>query len=91
MSTPDEKLESARKRLAWRSSRRGIKEMDLIVGGFAAQNLAKMTAQELVIFESILEIPDQQLLSWVTSQEAVPTELAQPLLLAMLAFRPATP
>jgi antitoxin CptB len=90
MSTPHDKLESVRKRLAWRASRRGIKEMDLIVGGFATQNLATMTPQELVVFEGLLEIPDQQLLSWVTNQESVPKEMAHPMLLAMLAFRPTT-
>jgi antitoxin CptB len=88
MSLHDEKLESARKRLAWRASRRGIKEMDILVGGFAQARLPKMSPQELVAFEALLDIPDQQLLSWVTRQEDVPQELQSPMLMDMLAFRP---
>jgi antitoxin CptB len=90
MSTTNEQLENVRKRLAWRASRRGIKEMDIVVGGFADARLPTMTPQELITFEVLLEIPDQQLLSWVTGQEVVPEELRSPMLQAMLAFRPVT-
>ncbi len=88
MPSSAENLENVRKRLAWRASRRGIKEMDIIVGGFADAQLPTMTPQELVTFEALLEIPDQQLLSWVTNQETVPSELRNPMLMQMIAFRP---
>lgn len=83
-----DQLSHIRKRLAWRASRRGIKEMDIVVGGFADARLAMMTPQELVLFEAMLDIPDQLLLSWVTRQEDVPLDMQTPLLLEMLAFRP---
>ena len=89
MQTEHDKLENIRKRLAWRASRRGIKEMDIIVGGYADAHLPTMSAKDLITFEALLEIPDQQLLSWVTRQEDVPAELRNPMLLAILAFRPA--
>jgi antitoxin CptB len=85
MSDP---LTHIRKRLAWRASRRGIKEMDIIVGGFADARLPSMTPQELVAFEAVLDIPDQFMLSWLTGQEVVPENMQTPLLLEMLAFRP---
>jgi antitoxin CptB len=88
MQTAHDKLENIRKRLAWRASRRGIKEMDIIVGGYADANLPTMSAIDLVTFEALLEIPDQQLLSWVTRQEDVPPELRNPMLMDILAFRP---
>jgi antitoxin CptB len=88
MSPDHDPLDTTRKRLLWRASRRGIKEMDLLVGGFAARELPHMTATELRIFESLLEIPDQQLLSFVTEQEAVPASLDCKMLRALLAFRP---
>ena len=88
MLTDIEKLDTIRKRLAWRASRRGIKEMDILVGGYADENLPKMSAQELITFEALLEIPDQQLLSWVTRQEDVPTEMRNPMLMQILNFRP---
>jgi antitoxin CptB len=88
MLTDIEKLDTIRKRLAWRASRRGIKEMDILVGGYADENLPKMSAQDLITFEALLEIPDQQLLSWVTRQEDVPTEMHNPMLMQILNFRP---
>jgi antitoxin CptB len=88
MLNEHDKLENIRKRLAWRASRRGIKEMDIIVGGYADEHLPKMSAQDLITFEALLEIPDQQLLSWVTRQEDVPEKLRNPMLMQILAFRP---
>jgi antitoxin CptB len=85
MSDP---LSHIRKRLAWRASRRGIKEMDIVVGGFADARLASMSPQDLIAFEAMLDIPDQFLLSWLTGQEDVPQNMQTPLLLEMLAFRP---
>lgn len=86
-SAPDP-LTVIRKRLNWRANHRGIKEMDLLVGGFANQRLAEMTEHELQEFADILEIPDQDLLSWVTAQAEIPAALHSRLLLEMLKFRP---
>jgi antitoxin CptB len=91
MPTEHEKLNNVRKRLAWRASRRGIKEMDIIVGGYADAHLSTMSAKDLITFEALLEIPDQQLLSWVTKQETVPLDMRNPMLMAILAFRPEEP
>jgi antitoxin CptB len=88
MSAHEKQLTHLRKRLAWRASRRGIKEMDILVGGFAEARLPTMTAAELAAFQIVLDIPDQQLLAWVTKQEDVPENMRQPLLMDMLQFRP---
>jgi antitoxin CptB len=88
MSAPNDPLEATRKRLMWRASRRGIKEMDIMVGGFATQALPLMSESELKTFETLLDIPDQLLLSYVTEQEPVPEHLDAPMLRALLAFRP---
>jgi antitoxin CptB len=80
---------ATRKRLLWRANHRGIKEMDMVIGGFAASRLDRMSAQELSMFEIILEIPDQELLAWVTCKEQVPADQASPLLTEILAYRPA--
>ncbi len=77
-----------RRRLLWRATHRGIKEMDLIVGGYAEAHLATMDASALAMFADILEIPDQLLLSWVTNQEAVPENQKSKMLDDVLAFRP---
>ena len=76
-----------RKRLMWRANHRGIKEMDLLIGGFAAAHLHRMSDAELQQFEAILDVPDQEMLAWVTGQEQVPQQHASALLLELLNFR----
>ena len=88
MDDHSQKIDVMRKRLLWRATHRGIKEMDLIAGGFATARLATMSEVDLLAFADILELPDQDLLSWATKQFAVPTELQSTLLNDMLAFRP---
>ena len=88
MQPAPDPLDIMRKRLNWRANHRGIKEMDLLVGGFASQRLPNMLKAELHEFTEILEIPDQDLLSWVTAQTEIPTALQSPLLFEMLKFRP---
>ena len=88
MQPAPDPLDIMRKRLNWRANHRGIKEMDLLVGGFASQRLPNMSKTELNEFTEILEIPDQDLLSWVTAQTEIPAALQSPLLFEMLKFRP---
>jgi antitoxin CptB len=83
-----ENLDTRRKRLLWRASHRGIKEMDLILGGFAQARIAVMDETELAELEAIIELPDQELLSWATKIAPVPAEHASGLLLEMLEHRP---
>ncbi|HEY5362757.1 MAG TPA: succinate dehydrogenase assembly factor 2 [Aestuariivirga sp.] len=81
-------LEITRKRLLWRATHRGIKEMDILVGGYAQLHLATMGQTELTHFADLLEIPDQDLLSWATKQSSVPLEQQSAMLEAMLRFLP---
>jgi antitoxin CptB len=84
-------LEARRKRLMWRASRRGIKEMDLIVGGYAEAHAPGMSEADVAAFEVFLDIPDQDLLAYATGQADIPPERKSALLDAVLAFRPVTP
>ena len=88
MSENSQNIEITRKRLLWRATHRGIKEMDIVVGGFAKSRLENMSSGELALFEMLLEIPDQELLSWTTGQEAVPQKWNTTLLHELIGFRP---
>ena len=81
-------LETARKRLLWRALHRGIKEMDILVGGYARRHVGAMTADELVQFAALLELPDQDLLRWATFVEPPPADMQSAMLQAILAFKP---
>ena len=64
------------KRLAMRSMRRGIKEMDLILSAYADAHLAAMSEAELEAYEALLEENDQDLYQWVTGQARPPDNFA---------------
>jgi antitoxin CptB len=76
-----------RKRLLWRATHRGIKEMDLILGGFVERHIAELDQNQLAELEAIIEIPDQEMLTWATLQEPIPQRHASPLLLQILERR----
>lgn len=60
------------KRLGMRSWRRGIKEMDMILGGFADAKLDSLSAAELDAYEVMLSENDQDLYKWVSGAAPMP-------------------
>jgi len=87
MAEMTESTESRRKRMHIRAWRRGTKEMDLILGGYADDRLAAMDEAELEMFDALLAQDDHALYQWVTGQDAAPDAFAP--LVAELAARPA--
>jgi antitoxin CptB len=83
METPEIRL----KRLKIRSIRRGIKEMDLLLGQFAETRLASLSDDQLATYEILLDENDQDLLAWVTGQAECPADLKN-LLEEIKMFRP---
>ena len=61
-----------RKRLRMRSWRRGIKEMDLILGRFADARLETLTDDELALYDTLLSENDQDLYDWVSGRSTPP-------------------
>jgi antitoxin CptB len=84
----NEDLETTRKKLLYRATYRGTRELDLLVGGFAKTRVAGFTADECEEFRVILEFPEISLSAWLTGQEAVPQEIKTPLMLELLGYRP---
>lgn len=62
------------KRLLYRSSNRGWKETDLLIGTFAARNLHGFSDQELDDFEKLLEESDPDIFGWITGKQDIPEE-----------------
>ena len=60
------------KRLQMRSSRRGIKEMDIILGGFSRTGLLALLSADLELYEDLLEENDHDIYQWVTGQFPTP-------------------
>lgn len=79
-----------RKRLLYRAQHRGFKEADLLIGGFAAANLAAMTDADLDAFEALLAHPDHDLYAWIRGEAPPPAEAQGPVLDALRNFDVAT-
>jgi antitoxin CptB len=80
-----ETAEHRLKRMAMRSWRRGTKEMDLILGPFADAQLATLGADDLDVYDMLLEENDQDLIGYILGQVAAPPYLA-PLVARIGAF-----
>jgi antitoxin CptB len=66
-------LNMRRRKLLFRSWHRGMREMDLIMGRFADANLDRLSEAEIEEFERLIEVPDRDLLAWVTGEEPAPS------------------
>ena len=67
-------LDVRRKRLMFRSRRRGMQETDLVLGRFAERYLTEFTDAQLDRFERLLENTDADLIEWITGRAPVPEE-----------------
>ncbi len=68
--------EARLRKLRMRSWRRGMKEMDLILGPFADAELAAFDDALLEAYEQMLDENDQDLYLWVTGATPCPERLA---------------
>ena len=83
----DDGLEKRRKRLRFRSQHRGTKEMDLILGAFAAHHLPVFDAAAMDEYEKLLEFDDADLWAWVVGRAAVPAAHASTVMDLFATFR----
>ncbi len=75
------------RKLNFRAWRRGFREADLIVGGFADAELARMSAPDLDAFERLLEAPDGDLYDWIVERSPPPPEHDGPVMHRLRALR----
>jgi len=78
--------EIRRKRIRIRAWRRGMRELDILVGGFVDARLESLGADELDELEVLLDLPDAELLGWLAGVTPPPPERDTPLLRKIVAF-----
>jgi antitoxin CptB len=83
-------LDARRKQLLYRANHRGIKEMDIILGGFATAHIATLDDAGLDVLEALMDEPDRDLLTWFTGEVAAPAHLRTPLFEAIAAHQAAS-
>ena len=67
------------KRMKYRANHRGIKEMDIILGGFAMAKLDDLDDEMVSQFEALMAEHDRDLLTWFTGEVAFPFQDLQPI------------
>lgn len=72
----EESREHRLKRLVMRSMRRGIKEMDLILGAYAGAGLDRLPEEWLPLYDDLLSENDHDLYLWVSGQADPPDRYA---------------
>jgi antitoxin CptB len=79
-------LDPRRKKILFRAWHRGMREMDLIMGRFAESSLDRMSEADLDVFEALIEVPDRDLLAWITGREPTPENYHTDVFKALKAF-----
>ena len=62
--------------------------MDLLLGGFAKCHIDRFGETELDELETIIDLPDEELMGWILGAAPVPRRQATATLKALLAYRP---
>jgi antitoxin CptB len=65
-------LDHRRRKVLFRAWHRGMREMDLIMGRFADAEIGTMPDSDLDVFELLIEVPDRDLLAWITGEKPTP-------------------
>lgn len=81
-------LDERRRRILYRCWHRGIREMDLVLGQFAEENIADLTDVELDELEVIMDEEDNDLVKMVTGALPVPERFQTPLFERIASYRP---
>lgn len=66
--------ETRLKRLRFRAWHRGVKEADLMIGGFFDAHHAGWSDAEIELFEALLEEQDVDIMAWAMGTQPVPPE-----------------
>jgi antitoxin CptB len=81
-----EGLDVRRRKLLFRAWRRGVREMDLIVGRFADAHIDAFDDGALDDFERLIEVPNAELYSWVTGDGKIPADHDTAVLRQLIGF-----
>jgi antitoxin CptB len=75
------------KKLRFRAWRRGFREADLILGPFADKHVSTFSPTELDWFETMLDVPDQDLYGWIVGTAPTPLEFDTEIMNQIKEFR----
>ncbi len=82
-----EALRTRKRAILWRARHRGMKETDILFGRLVEETLEELDEAGVAAFEALLDVPDTELLEWVSGKAAVPESRRGPLMDRLLSYR----
>jgi len=76
-------MDAHRKRLLFRAQHCGMRENDILLGGFAEARIMDLNEHQLAAFEHLLTLPDNDVYDWVSGRRP-PTDAADGPLIEMI-------
>lgn len=67
-------MDPRRKRLLFRAQHCGMKENDIMLGGFAEARIANLSDDQLARFEALLDQPDNDVYNWISGRTPIPAD-----------------
>lgn len=84
----DAPLDALRKRLLFRTHHTGMKENDVLIGGFADRNIETLSDADVAWLEKLLlDNNDIDLYNWILGKEPIPPHLDHPLMHRLIDFK----
>jgi antitoxin CptB len=88
---PESQLSSAeldprRRRILFLAWHRGMREMDILYGQFADQELPSLPEAQLDELEALMDVPDRDVLMWFTGEAPLPANYDTDLFRRMKTF-----
>ena len=71
------------KRLRFRAWHRGVKEADLLIGGFFDRYSAEWGEADIALFEELIEEQDVDIMAWAMGTEPAPERYAGTVMTAL--------
>lgn len=66
--------ENLKRKIIYKSLKRGIRENDILLGNFTRENLAKMSLIEMKIYDDFLNENDIDIFNWISKDKKLPED-----------------
>ena len=67
-------LETYKKKIIYKASHRGSKEMDILLGNFIKKYIELFNENELGLFNDTLECDDDDIYQWIIGKKEIPNQ-----------------
>ena len=80
-------MDPRRKKILFQNQHRGMKENDLLIGGYTEKYVELLTDEQLDRFEVLLQKDDSDLYNWIMGKEQVPAEFDNDIMAGLIAYK----